>query len=256
MSVSLRVHLLPALTSPEELTGRVVVVIDVLRATTTITTALAHGAVQVIPCLEVDEAQLAAQRQQGDVLLGGERLGVKIAGFDLGNSPDEYTRSRVAGKTIVFTTTNGTRAMLFCRGAQRVLLGAFVNFSAVCHELSRVAAESPETGIDLLCAGTRGEITREDVLLAGAIVDELSRQFPIPLEVNDQADLAGDAWRSAVERIRGGRPLAEILQRSCGGRNVLQLGQERDIEIAAAVDTVDVIPLLDPAGWTIRADTS
>jgi 2-phosphosulfolactate phosphatase len=236
------------------LTDRVVVVIDVLRATTTITTALAHGAVQVIPCLEVDEARRAAGRQEGDALLGGERGGVRIPGFDLGNSPEEYTRSRVAGKTIVFTTTNGTRAMMACRGARRVLLGAFVNFSAVCHELSRAAAESPETGIDLLCAGTRGEITREDVLLAGAICDELSRQFPTPLKVNDQADLAADAWRSAVERMGGGHPLAEILRRSCGGRNLLESGQQRDIEIAAAIDTIDLIPLLDPAGWTIRPD--
>ncbi|MEQ8785168.1 MAG: 2-phosphosulfolactate phosphatase [Pirellulaceae bacterium] len=254
MTISLRVHLLPALTSPEELTDRVVVVIDVLRATTTITTALAHGALQVIPCLEVDEAREAAARQEGEVLLGGERDGVKIAGFDLGNSPEEYTRSRVAGKTIVFTTTNGTRAMMACRGARRVLLGALVNFSAVCHELSRAAAESREVGIDLLCAGTRGEVTREDVLLAGALVDELSRQFPLQLDVNDQADLAGDVWRTAVQSMQGGEPLAEVLRRSCGGRNMLELGQERDIEIAARIDSLELTPVLDLAAWTIRPD--
>lgn len=254
MTISLRVHLLPALTSPEELADRVVVVVDVLRATTTIAAALASGARQVIPCLEVEQARETARRQPGEVLLGGERNGVKIPGFDLGNSPEEYAPSRVAGKTVVFTTTNGTRAMMACRRARRVLLGSFVNFSAVCHELSREVGQSPPPGLDLLCAGTRGEVTREDALLAGAVVDELTRQLPDQLDVNDQADLAADAWRKAVERIRGGEPLAEILRRSRGGRNVLELGQERDIAIAARIDSLEVLPVLDLSAWTITAD--
>jgi 2-phosphosulfolactate phosphatase len=185
-------------------------------------------------------------------LLGGERGGVQIPGFDLGNSPEEYTRERVAGRTIVFTTTNGTQAMMACRAAHRVLLGAFVNLSAVCHELSRSIAAEPQRSIGLLCAGTRGEVTREDALLAGAIVDELSRQFPAQLETNDQADLAGDAWRSAVERMHSGEPLAEILRHSRGGRNLLELGQERDIEIAAHIDRLDAVPALDPAAWSVQ----
>jgi 2-phosphosulfolactate phosphatase len=177
---------------------------------------------------------------------------VKIPGFDLGNSPEEYTPQRVAGRTIVFTTTNGTRAMMLCRLANRVLLGAFVNFSAVCHELAAGVAAQPQRGIELLCAGTKGEITREDALLAGAIVDELSRQFPLRLETNDQAELAADAWRRAVERIQSGEPLAEILRQCHGGRHALELGQERDIEIAAHIDRLELVPALDLAAWTIR----
>src|SRR5438874_11853400 len=123
------VYLLPALVEPAELAGKTVVVIDVLRATTTIITALANGATQVIPCLEIDEARKAAADFGSPAILGGERGGRPIAGFDLGNSPAEYSREQVAGKTVVFTTTNGTRALLRCKAARRVLLGAFISFS-------------------------------------------------------------------------------------------------------------------------------
>lgn len=96
--------------------------------TTTIAYALAAGAVEILPCAEVEAAQkLAATLPPGRALLGGERLGLPIKGFDLGNSPSGYTRERVAGRTVVFTTTNGTRALERCRLAQRVLPGAFVN---------------------------------------------------------------------------------------------------------------------------------
>src|SRR5258706_13920045 len=131
----LDVYLLPALVEPAQLAGKTAVVIDVLRATTTIVHALAAGATQVIPCLEVDEARRIAAELGERAISGGERGGKQIPGFDLGNSPAEYSRERVAGKTVVFTTTNGTRAMLRCKAARRVLLGAFVNFSAVCREL-------------------------------------------------------------------------------------------------------------------------
>ena len=108
------VHFLPNLTTPERLADETVVVIDVLRASTTITWALASGASCVIPCLEVEKARAKAAEIGTDVLLGGERAGELIEGFDLGNSPSEYTREMVDGKTIVFTTTNGTRAMVQC----------------------------------------------------------------------------------------------------------------------------------------------
>ena len=248
----LNVHLLPSLVAPESLAGSTVVVIDVLRATTTITTALAAGARDVIACLEVEEARGRAAELGESVLLGGEREGVPIAGFDLGNSPDDYSPERVAGKSIVFTTTNGTRAMLHCRQARQVLLGAFVNFAAVCHELARQIGRSETPSIDLLCAGTRNEVTREDVLLAGAIVDELRREFAGRLETNDQADIAADAWNSATAAIGSGRPLAEILRRSRGGRNMIELGQQRDIEIAAQIDRYDLVAALNVADWRIR----
>src|SRR5215471_15948471 len=109
MSRPILVHLLPTLVEPAELRDGVAVVIDLLRATSTIVHALAAGAKAVVPCGEIDEAwQVAARSQPGSFVLGGERGGLKISGFDLGNSPSEYTREAVAGNRVIFTTTNGT----------------------------------------------------------------------------------------------------------------------------------------------------
>jgi 2-phosphosulfolactate phosphatase len=239
----LDVYLLPALVESAELTGKRVVVVDVLRATTTIVHALAAGATEVVPCLEVEEAREIAAGIGKQAVLGGERGGTQIPGFDLGNSPAEYSRERVAEKTVVFTTTNGTRAMLRCKAARRVLIGAFVNFSAVCREL---AGDEP---IALVCAGTDGHVTREDTLLAGAVVDDLVRSKRCRL--NDQAEIAADAWRTAV-RFMTDRPLGIMLRASRGGRNLIEIGQEFDIDLAAQIDKFDIVPELDLATWRIR----
>lgn len=237
------VYLLPALVEPPALAGKTVVVIDVLRATTTIVHALAAGATQVIPCLEIDEAKKAAAELASPIVLGGERGGLPIAGFDLGNSPAEYTHERVAGKTVVFTTTNGTRAMKRCHAAARVLVGAFVNFSAVCRELINLEQ------IALVCAGTDGHVTREDTLFAGAIVDDLTRSKK--WQLNDQAHLCADAWHAAV-RLLTDRPLGMMLRDSRGGRNLIETGQENDIDLAAQMDKFDLVPELNLTTWRIN----
>jgi 2-phosphosulfolactate phosphatase len=220
------------------------VVVDILRATTTIAYALAAGAAKVIPLLEVDRALEMKAQLGAAAVLGGERGGQKIAGFDLGNSPAEYTKASVGGKTLLFTTTNGTRAMEMCRHASGVLLGSFANFSACCRELN----STPR--IDILCAGTDGQITREDVLFAGAVIDDLRRSHP-HLITNDQADIAADAWRAAAADFGGPKPLAECLRASTGGRNLIEIGHERDIDIAAQIDKFDLIARLDLAKWEI-----
>jgi 2-phosphosulfolactate phosphatase len=131
MSRTCCVHLLPSLMEPAKLGGTIAVVIDVLRASTTIAHALAAGAEGVYPCEEVEEARhVAAAHPRQPCILGGERGGRRIAGFDLDNSPAAYTPAAVAGKPVVFTTTNGTRALLQAATADRVLLAAFVNLSA------------------------------------------------------------------------------------------------------------------------------
>ncbi len=123
MPRTLAVHFLPSLVTPEELSGGDVVMIDVLRASTTITHALAAGAKCIVPCREVDEARRLVQTLAGEpVLLGGERGGLPIDGFHLGNSPNEFTAAAVRGKTIAFTTTNGTLALMQCRTAARFSL--------------------------------------------------------------------------------------------------------------------------------------
>src|SRR5260370_26043447 len=131
-----RVHLVCDGVRPECLAGRLDVVIDVLRATTAIVHALAAGCTVVRPCAGVDEArQLAGEMRAGHVLLAGERDGRPVAGFDLGNSPKDYTATRCKNQTLVLTTTNGTRALVRCQSAARILVAAFVNYNAVCEQI-------------------------------------------------------------------------------------------------------------------------
>jgi 2-phosphosulfolactate phosphatase len=241
--LSLKAHFLPKLTTPDELADGAVVVIDVLRATTVIAHALAAGTRQVIPCLEVEDAlQAAAGLPKGEAVLGGERGGLKIDGFDLGNSPDEFTPQSVGGKTLVFTTTNGTRAMMAGKQARRVVTGAFVNASAVVETLAG------EGDVHLLCAGTRGEITREDVLCAGLLAERLSRGTASDLKINDELLIARDAWRAFLasqERADMTASLAVTLRSTQGGRNLIRLGLAHDIEVASQIDRFRLVPQLD-----------
>src|SRR4051794_10191588 len=182
------VHLVPDLLPAEQLSGAVAVVIDVLRATTTMVHALAAGCDAVRPCLGVEEARcLADGLPAGKVLLGGERAGRPLPGFDLGNSPREYTPAACRGTTVVLTTTNGTRALLRAAPAQRTLVAAFVNYSAVCEQLRPEARP-----VHIVCAGDAGAVALEDTLLAGALVDFLCDAGPARL--NDGARVAWDCF--------------------------------------------------------------
>ena len=172
---------LPAL-GRRDLRDTVCVVFDVLRATSTFVTALHHGAKAVIPVAEISEA-LAFRKKQPGVLLGGERDGVKIRAsqtgggdFDLGNSPREYTPEKVRGKTIVSSTTNGTRALRACAGAQTVLAASFLNLTVTAQFIRQLQPAQ----ILLVCAGTRENIATEDVLAAGACVKCLTRSSARP----------------------------------------------------------------------------
>jgi 2-phosphosulfolactate phosphatase len=251
MRVSVAVHFLSAHVSPDDLAGCDVVVIDVLRASTTITHALAAGATCVIPCREVEDAmRTASGLPSGTAILGGERGGLPIEGFQLGNSPTEYTRDSVGGKTVVFTTTNGTLALMQCKQAARVFVGCFVNLSAV---VGRPTGERP---IHLLCAGTQGQVTREDVLCAGAMAERLLESAEEAATVNDEARIAVDTWRAAVPRGIGPAnaltgELGRAMRQSEGGRNLLAIGMEHDIDSAADVDRFSIVPQLDVASWRI-----
>ena len=246
MARQIRVHLLPNLIDPHESTGNTFVVIDVLRASTTIVQALKSGVKVITPCLEVAEARELAARQTSPVLLGGERAGKPIAGFDLGNSPAEYTRDRVGGRRLVFTTTNGTRAMKRCLGAERILIGSFINLSAI------VAAIQESERVELICAGTDGEVTREDVLFAGAIVSRLTSS---PIETNDSGRLALDAWNNIGGDQLSPVELTEELRASQGGQNLIQIGMDADIRLAAEIDAATIVPRLEISTWEISAES-
>jgi 2-phosphosulfolactate phosphatase len=227
-----QVHLLPDLAPPGCLAAGLAVVIDVLRATTTIVNALAAGCTAIRPCAEVEEArELAGSMRAGRVLLGGERGGVALEGFDLGNSPREYTAKICRGNTLVLTTTNGTRALLRAAEADRTLVAGFVNYSAVCEQL-RLDARP----VHIICAGCEGDITLEDTLLAGAFVDFLCEGCEVQL--NDSARLAWDCFENH------GRVLLGALELSRGGANLRQLGYDEDIRAAAQVDQFHLVPEL------------
>ena len=233
------VHLLPALIPPGLLTGGVAVVIDVLRATTVMVHALAAGCEAVVPCLEIDEArQAAAALPAGSALLAGERQGLPIEGFDLGNSPRAFTRAVCRGKTLVMTTTNGTRAILACLDAERVVLGAFPNFAATVQIL-----HDDERPVHIVCAGTDGRISYEDSLLAGAFARHL-RDLGGTL-VNDEAEMVAGLWARVEEAIwtRSGdldqtkNPLVRYLIRGRGGRRVSELGLLDDLDASATLNS-------------------
>jgi len=226
------VHLLPELAPIGRLSGSLAVTIDVLRATTTIVYALAAGCRDVRPCADVAEARrLAAELPAGKALLGGERDGVRIPGFDLGNSPREYTAKTCAGQILVLTTTNGTRALLRAVEAERVLVAAFVNFSAVCEQLRQ-----DRRPVHILCAGYKGEPAIEDILLAGAMVDCICEQEDVRL--NDSARLAWDAFENHGQLLQGAFEVAR------GGAHLISLGFADDIAAALETDKFTLVPEL------------
>lgn len=254
---NLRVHFLPDLVEPIELAGNRCVVVDVLRATTTMVSALAAGARAVVPCLTTEDARRGASSfPPGKVVLGGERGGLPIEGFDLGNSPAEYTPGVVADKTVVLTTTNGTKALVHCQAASEIVIGAFVNLSAVCERLMH-RADAATIDVDVVCAGTELHVTWDDVLLAGAVAERLAGDGNWQLDL--QAGIARDAWL-ALSGSAGGGELKErlltALRESRGGRNLIRIGMQSDIELAADVDRFAIVPRFDPTTGAVVSNDS
>ncbi len=252
----LNVYALPALLDPATLSGKpgeAAVVIDVLRATTTIMYALAAGAKEVVPLLEIGEtlemkrARIAAGEEPESILLGGERGGTLIDGFDAGNSPGDYTPERVGGKTLLFTTTNGTRAIHRVRKADVLILAGFVNAAAVVQTLLNFES------IQIVCAGTDGQYTEEDMLLAGCLVERLHRLSGGRYAMNVEAWTVLDIWSRSfsLPEILGAAPLPEKslareLRTSRGGKNLLDLGLDRDIRAASRIDSLADVPRTSP----------
>ena len=220
---------LPSQAKPDSFRHKAVAVFDILRATTTMTAALAAGVpeIRLFPSIEAVEA---AQSAPG-VMRCGERNCLRPDGFDLGNSPVEMMRDWCGAQTLLMSTTNGTRAVIAAREARVLVVGALVNASAVARKLAGTALN-----VTLLCAGTNGEVAMEDVIGAGAVIAAMGDQAR---PATDQARIA----RGLFEASRG--RLAETLADSAGGRNVIAAGLERDIEFAARLDRYDVVGRVD-----------
>jgi 2-phosphosulfolactate phosphatase len=255
------VALVPALATPELLRGSVVVVIDALRASTTIGQALESGAECVRATMTVKEAvalrgQLAATRGEAGpaavVRLGGERGGVRPEGFDAGNSPQDYQPGGRAGIepgcTLVFTSTNGTGTLLHAAGhalpGGRVLVGSLRNRRVVCELVAQDAR-----AVLIVCAGTREAVSMEDSLVAGAIVEGLLERGRSLLP-DDSSRVCAALWQRACATSGG---VLEAFSRSRGGRNLTRLGLGADIAFCAVPDVSAVVPELkrDEAGWRL-----
>ena len=223
--------------SDRDLSQTTCVVFDILRATSTIVTALANGADSVIPVAEIPEA-LEIRRQRHDVLLAGERDGWRIhaglAGgveFDLGNSPREFTADKINGRTIVLSTTNGSRALRACAHANAVLAASFLNLRATSDFLRR---HSPARLL-LICAGTRDQAAYEDVYGAGALIENFCGGAPKP----GSADSAWMAWEAFDKHPND--PLT-TLSHSRNGCRLQSMPELRD-DIAFCAQ-LDIFPLV------------
>lgn len=211
-----------------ELSGKVAVVADVLRASSTIVTAIANGALRVIPFLSPDEVLKAKGSDPEGILACGEREGRAVEGFDLGNSPLEYSPERVRGKTVALTTTNGTRMLKLCalKGASRIFVGSFLNLSALCR---RAIGSGDE--IIILCSGKEGRFGLEDAVFAGFCAFKLDRE----VELSDSALAA----LSLAEKFSD---IVEMFLKSQHGRYLAKIGFEEDLRFCAKIDLFNAVP--------------
>ena len=223
------VILLPRDLKPEHLRERVVVAFDVLRATTSMTAALASGISEIRVFGELEAAREAATAYPGPRLLCGERNARKPAEFDLGNSPGEFVADACSGRVAFMSTTNGTRAILAAKGAAEILVGALVNADAVAGALRHHQRE-----VTLLCAGTEGSVSAEDVLGAGAVISQLRGGGDLRL-LSDTAWMAEQLFQSARDGLEA------ALMESRGGQNVRCAGLADDIPFAARLNVFDVV---------------
>jgi 2-phosphosulfolactate phosphatase len=209
----------------ERLRSSVCAVIDVIRATSTIVTALAHGAEGVRPVADAADAY-ALKALNPTALLAGERGGKPLAGFDLGNSPEDYTRERVERRHILLTTTNGTQALEACRGARVVLTASLLNLDAVATRLLELGP--PWT---ILCAGCEGDFGLDDAVVAGALAEALGREHGLV---------------SLYRAVRG--DLAGTLLRSRAGQELVRVGMGSDTAFCARLNLFPLVPTLGKDG--------
>jgi len=224
----------PIQVKPSDTAGRLVAIVDVLRASTSVATALGNGARTVMPVEGADEVIFRSKEfHRSQIVLAGEQKMLPIPGFDLGNSPQSFTPEAVEGKTILFTTTNGTRALLGVQGARDIVIASYVNFTAVL-ALMKVAASS-NTDIAIICAGEEGSFTLEDAACAGRYVRAIPKRATV--EMNDAASA------SVLIEKKYGDNIAKVFKESTHGKALEEAGFGADLAAAAEVDAYPVVPI-------------
>lgn len=233
-----------------DLSGCVCVVFDVLRATSTIVTALARGAEAVQPVASIADA-LKLRETDPTLLLAGERNGLRITAavsggpdFDLGNSPREYTADRVRGRRIVTTTTNGTRAFAACHRARHVFATSFLNLRRTAEQLARTRCEQ----VILVCSGTDEQAAFEDCLGAGALCHALLRADS-KVQLSDSARVVADTFAANAD------DLESAMQKSSNARRLLSIPElAEDVSFCLTQNLYPIVVAVDPQGKLYRAD--
>ncbi len=234
---TIEVCLSPELMHVYPATDRTVVIADILRATSCMVTALAHGVAGIKPFASLEEC--LAMKAHG-YLTAGERNGEKVPGFDLGNSPFEYMDEALRGKLIAFTTTNGTQAIAKSAGAKKIIIGSFLNFSAVAEHLRQ-----DQNSVLIVCAGWKGKVNLEDTLFAGALSYLLRTHYNFECD----APLIAEATY-----LQGRHDLIEAVSHASHTRRLNRLNIFKDISFCLTPDQYPVVPCLHNGMIKIEAD--
>jgi 2-phosphosulfolactate phosphatase len=228
MPRKIEVCLTPALIDLYAIENSIVVVIDILRATSSIVYGIDNGAEAIIPVSQVEDCLTYADR---GYLLAAERNGEVVEGYNFGNSPFSYTAEKVAGKTVVLTTTNGTKALHLARKASKVVIGSFLNLQALCDWL-----KTEDKDVLLLCAGWKDQFNLEDTIFAGAVVQELR---PVFTEFDDAGVAAEDLYVMAKDNLRA------FVGKSAHSHRMIALNIEEDIKFCLQLNICQAIPVLE-----------
>jgi 2-phosphosulfolactate phosphatase len=212
--------------------GDLIIVVDVLRCSSSIVNAFANGVKAVVPTVTLKEA-FAVRKEHSDYLLAGERRGRKPRGFDFGNSPLEFVQEAVERRTVIMTTTSGTRALVGCRQAEHVLVGAFLNAEAAAKRATDTV-QSTGVNVSFVLAGEKSLFSLEDFLCAGAI----AAGFPTAgFDFSDVTSAAVFAFKRAETALR------ESVMKSRHARHLTELGFERDVEFSCMLNRFDLVPV-------------
>ncbi|HET9425931.1 MAG TPA: 2-phosphosulfolactate phosphatase [Gemmatimonadaceae bacterium] len=221
--------------TPADMSGRVVAVIDVLRASTSIAVALENGAKAIVPFDKSEDVVSRAKAfERGDVRLAGERKSLPIPGFDLGNSPLQFTREAVEGRTILMATTNGTGAVTATQGARDVIIASYVNFSTSLSFLR--AALRMGTDVVLMCAGQDRQFALEDAACAGRYATHMAKRLT-GVTLNDGAQACALIYKKYGENVM------KVFDASAHGRALREAGFAEDLAVCAEIDTHGVLPV-------------
>ncbi len=224
-----------------ELPAKLIVIIDVLRATSVIATALANGATKIMTTPSIEEA-LERKSANPDLLLGGERNAQKIQGFDFGNSPLEYTKAKILDKTLLLCTSNGTKAVRKALGAETIIAASFLNSDAVVDYLAKRNED-----IVLICSGTNGHFSLDDGLCAGFIIHQLRKTKEV--FCSDFAELLALAFQNNTYS------LSELLKNAFHLNYLQSMGYQKDVNYCLKINYLKLIPVWDKTGFVISKDS-